>query len=92
MQSRNYRIIRFITAQGESYRLLPVAYNSEGYPIGLLADRVDLLQDTVTLLLHDITHMMAAFSLPVLDYSLFDNPDIERATQQALELLENKNV
>lgn len=92
MHSRDYRVVRFVDNGRESFRLLPVAYDSEGNPLGLISDQVVLHHVSVDDLLHSMTHMMAAFSRPVLEYALFDTPPIEQSTQQALNLLGKKNV
>jgi len=92
MHSSDYRIVRFVTDGEESFRLLPVAYDSEGNPAGLASDHVALHHSTVSDLLHTMTHMMAAFSRPVLEYTMFDPPDLSHSTQQAFSLLGKKNV
>lgn len=92
MHSRDYRIVRFSSDGSESFRLLPVAYDAEKNPIGLISDSVALHHTSVDNLLHDMTHMMAAFSQPVLEYALFESGAVEQPTQQALQLLGNKNV
>lgn len=92
MHHSDYRVVRFTTDDTECFRLLPVVYDGDGNPMGLASDQVSLNSDTVETLLHTMTHMMAAFSKPVLEYALFDTQPVEKSTQQALDLLGKKNV
>lgn len=90
--SMDYRVVRFVHDSAESFKILPVAYDSDHNPTQLITDQTVLHYSSVTDLLHAVTHMMAAFSKPVLQHALFETAPHSHSTAQAFNLLSNKNV
>lgn len=89
---RDYRIVRFVRDDAETFKILPIAYDKEGNPAALISEEVVLHHQSVTDLLHAVTHMMAAFSKPVLSHALFEPAPHRDATTEAFDLLSDKNV
>jgi hypothetical protein len=92
MQHYDYRIVRFQQEHSESFKVLPVAYDKNGEPVALISDQVILHHVSVQHLLHSMTHMMAAFSKPVLSAEQIHPQSPKHTTDQAFDILSKKHV
>lgn len=69
--SWNYRIIRQVYENEETFSIKEVYYDEFGKPEGVTIDDVSPHGATFEELMHDLSHYLLAFDKPILDYSDF---------------------
>jgi hypothetical protein len=90
----NNRVILDLDDAGNSYySIREVHYDEAGHATATTHTAKAAQASTVEELSHLMIHMMSAFTQPVLDANMFKpNTDVEKSTQQALELLKNHDI
>jgi hypothetical protein len=85
----NYEF-RVIVFSKDIVQIRRVFVDSEGNPVAIDPESVDLSADSIEELYYTMPHIYASLTKPALDVNMFVKQDVNQAAQTAAELLRNK--